>query len=327
MDGEERPEDQQVAIEARGQAPDMKTGAVPCARESAPEKRPRGRPKGSVNKVNKIAKEAITEAAPHAFLIRVMEGRVFKRAVVEDGRRTVPVRPTLTQSVTAAETLLRKISPDMRAVELTGDPERPVAVPWSDPELGRRVALILSQNVKAADEQTLGGRKGRPTAGVGARTGGTSSTPAAAPAPAFSHNAPETRDGAAEGYHPTATGDAHHGATSRDGEATEAKPQVPTPPPVGSMLRFSSNNWVIAACPPDRNGLPVIYELRNGAGLVRRGRFDVCLGLLRKQLGDGDLGICTIYKPTPDFFPSQPDQRPPAPERPQVLRRRPRGGE
>ena len=97
------------------------TDKQPVGPDSAPLKPKRGgRPKGSVNKCNRIAKEAILEAEPHRFLIRVMEGRLFKRAGTEAGRKTVACYPTLSQSVTAAETLLRKISPDIRATELSG---------------------------------------------------------------------------------------------------------------------------------------------------------------------------------------------------------------
>jgi hypothetical protein len=101
------------------------TVGVTVPAESAPVKR-RGRPKGSKNRVSKIGKEAIADAAPWEFLIRVMEGRVFKRAPETHARRTAPVRPTLEQSITAAEVLLRKVAADLKATELSGPDGAPI---------------------------------------------------------------------------------------------------------------------------------------------------------------------------------------------------------
>ncbi len=67
-----------------------------------------------------MAKEAIVEAEPHQFLIRVMDGRKFRRAGDDGGRRTTDCYPTLPQSIDAAQLLLRKIAPDLRAQEITG---------------------------------------------------------------------------------------------------------------------------------------------------------------------------------------------------------------
>lgn len=118
MVSEESVENQDVAVEVSDQASVFETGAASCAPKSAPAKR--GRPKGSVNKTNKVAKEAITEAAPHNFLIRVMDGRKFMRAAEEGSKRRTECYPTLSESTAAAETLLRKIAPDMRATEVSG---------------------------------------------------------------------------------------------------------------------------------------------------------------------------------------------------------------
>lgn len=99
--------------------PDVKTGAAP---ESDEKPRHRGRPKGSRNRTTRLAKEAIAAAAPHDFLIRIMQGRKFKRAGVDGGKATTDCYPTLAQSITAAETLLRKIAPDVKAMEIGGIP-------------------------------------------------------------------------------------------------------------------------------------------------------------------------------------------------------------
>ena len=124
MVSEESVENQGVAVEVSDQASVFETGAASCAPKSAPAKR--GRPKGSVNKTNKVAKEAITEAAPHNFLIRVMDGRKFMRAAEEGSKRRTECYPTLSESTAAAETLLRKIAPDMRSQEISGPDGGPI---------------------------------------------------------------------------------------------------------------------------------------------------------------------------------------------------------
>ncbi len=144
--GEKVSEVQEVVIEARGAEPVVETGTRPSAPESEPPKRKRGRPKGVPNKVNRIAKEAIAEAEPHSFLIRVMEGRVFKRAGESGAKRRTGCYPTLTESISAAETLLRKISPDLKATELTGKDGAPLVEPtYSTTEVARRIAFILAK--------------------------------------------------------------------------------------------------------------------------------------------------------------------------------------
>ena len=147
MDGDKGSEVQEVVIEARGAAPVVETGTRPSAPESAPKKRPRrGRPKGVPNKVNRVAKEAILAAEPHSFLIRIMEGRAFKRAGEPGAKRRTGCYPTLTESISAAETLLRKISPDLKATELTGKDGAPLVEPtYSTTEVARRIAFILAK--------------------------------------------------------------------------------------------------------------------------------------------------------------------------------------
>jgi hypothetical protein len=140
MDGKESTEIQEVVVEAQ------QDGAVTSTVPSDPVPKKRGRPKGSVNGATKIAKEAIAEAEPHVFLIRVMEGRKFRRAGSEGARRTVDCFPTLQESICAAQTLLKKIAPDLRSQELSGPDGADLAgpaVPARD--LARRVALLLSR--------------------------------------------------------------------------------------------------------------------------------------------------------------------------------------
>ncbi len=151
MDGEGSLEDQEVAIEVRGDGAGGATVSSKSASKSAPAKPRRGRPRGVPNKVNRIAKEAITKAEPHSFLIRVMEGRKFKRAGTEGAQRTTACYPTLTESISAAETLLRKIAPDLKSQELSGPGGSPLLEPTrreglqSRMELARSVAFVLAQ--------------------------------------------------------------------------------------------------------------------------------------------------------------------------------------
>ena len=132
--------------------PVASTDSKPVGPPCAPEKPKRGgRPKGSVNKVTGIAKEAILAAEPHSFLIRVMEGRKFMRAGENAGRKTTACFPTLEQSVVAAETLLRKISPDIRATELSGPDGGPIEQRTEILEASERVLVAMSAASSADD--------------------------------------------------------------------------------------------------------------------------------------------------------------------------------
>ena len=62
----------------------------------------------------------------------------------------------LAESVSAAETLLRKISPDLRATELTGKDGTPLTEPirygelYSTMETARRIAFVLASGAEAS---------------------------------------------------------------------------------------------------------------------------------------------------------------------------------
>jgi hypothetical protein len=75
---------------------------------------------------------------------------------------------------------------------------------------------------------------------------------------------------------------------SENENSGSAESEIPPPeaPEVGFRLRFVMSDWFVECKPPDRPNLPNIYELRSAAGLARRASFDVCMELLRKQLGD-----------------------------------------
>ena len=108
-------------IEAR--SPAAESGTV--SSETALPMRRRGRPPGMRNRVTKEGKSRIAESAPWELLIRVMEGRTFMRAE-EGGRVSRRVKPTLEQSVKAAELLLRRVVPEIKAQEVSGPGGAPV---------------------------------------------------------------------------------------------------------------------------------------------------------------------------------------------------------
>jgi hypothetical protein len=120
--------------------------------ENMPAKR-RGRPPGVPNKIARFGKEIINEAAPWDLLIRVMEGRTFRRAEKAGARRSAPVRPTLEQSIAAAEILMRKVIPDLKSNELTGANGGPIEsrstnVHINGTRLAEAVAAVLSQHAR-----------------------------------------------------------------------------------------------------------------------------------------------------------------------------------
>ena len=81
---------------------------------------------------------------------------------------------------------------------------------------------------------------------------------------------------------------------------SELKPEPvePTPPEVGCTVAFITSELSIKACPPDRDGLPVVYELHGRGGLMRRAAWGVVLELARQQVG-ADLGPFVAIGPQP----------------------------
>ena len=100
--------------------------------ESAPLKRPPGRPKGTPktggrqkgtpNRSTVQTRERIRKLAdPIGFLADVMDGKRMSAAGESGDAKKTWCYPTLAQRVQASETLLKKLLPDLRATELTGD--------------------------------------------------------------------------------------------------------------------------------------------------------------------------------------------------------------
>ncbi len=130
MDGESGAE----ILAFRGSGDELETENETVSASAARAKRRPGRPQGSKNKVPKAVKEAILEADPVNHLIRVMKGQKFMRAVDEGGKRRIAVYPTLVESNRAAETLLRKVAADLKAVEVDARNENTNTHAFTTPE-------------------------------------------------------------------------------------------------------------------------------------------------------------------------------------------------
>ena len=79
------------------------------------------------------------------------------RAGESGAKRRTDCYPTLGESISAAETLLKKISPDLKGLEIGGTADGvPVAVTAGEPldmrETARRLALIFQRNDPALAE-------------------------------------------------------------------------------------------------------------------------------------------------------------------------------
>ncbi len=78
--------------------------------------------KGTPNRSTVQTRDRIQELAdPIAFLADVMAGKRMVAAGEPGEAKTTWVFPTLTQRIQASETLLRKLLPDLRSVENTGN--------------------------------------------------------------------------------------------------------------------------------------------------------------------------------------------------------------
>ena len=306
-------------MDARGKAPDVQTGSAPCAPKSAPTKPRRGRPKGSVNRTNKIAKEAITEAAPHAFLIRIMEGRKFMRAAEDGAKRKVACYPTLQESTAAARTLLAKTCPDMKAVELAGKDGEPLVpnLAMTDKELARRVALILDQADKAAAEAAEDGSGDgslpahpRAEAPARARNGGPCPPPVDATAGAARKNGKTPPGGRFRQDDPSGGGEQAQSGFQNN-FSKNAKP-APTEPDPGQEARCAG--FVVRCTEGSRPDLPNSYQIRGSRGELLKKSVNGWSGALRwikARVGaDADMTI-EVFDPSPDYFDSiRPDQQP-----------------
>ena len=85
-----------------------------------------GRKKGIPNKISVATRERIQrEADPIGFLIDVANGKAIKAAFPskDDGTKTgtVQIYPTLDQRIEAAQYLGKKLMPDLKAIEMSGE--------------------------------------------------------------------------------------------------------------------------------------------------------------------------------------------------------------
>ncbi len=80
-----------------------------------------GRKKGTPNRVTQITRAYITkEGAPIRVLCQIASGKKMKAAAESGSPKQAKIFPTLAERLRAAETLARKIVPDVKAVEVTG---------------------------------------------------------------------------------------------------------------------------------------------------------------------------------------------------------------
>ena len=81
-----------------------------------------GRKKGTCNKDRTATVERIQKLAdPIGFLMRIMNGEEIEAAVEKDSTSVMKVRPTMEQRLSAAQALAKKVAPDMKAVEMSGE--------------------------------------------------------------------------------------------------------------------------------------------------------------------------------------------------------------
>ncbi|MCH9051134.1 MAG: hypothetical protein IIA72_08620 [Proteobacteria bacterium] len=88
-----------------------------------------GRKKGVPNRGTVETREFIQkEADPIAFLCRVSRGLQFEASIIPGGTEKSKMYPTLDQRLHAAQTLARKVLPDMKAIEMTGEAGAAISV-------------------------------------------------------------------------------------------------------------------------------------------------------------------------------------------------------
>ena len=81
-----------------------------------------GRRPGSPNKVNATTRARVErEADPIGFLVNIVNGEPIEVADPSDSSKTVTIYPNYEQRQDAAKTLARKVLPDMKASDHSGE--------------------------------------------------------------------------------------------------------------------------------------------------------------------------------------------------------------
>lgn len=131
---------------------------APYGNRKAGPGRPKGTPKtggrktGTPNLMSAEFRQWLSERArPFELLAAICAGEE-----IEDGGQAR--KPTLSERMRAAETIARKLVPDMAATTLNGANGGPVALTpsdvsagWSDLELARHVAFLLAKGIHSAE--------------------------------------------------------------------------------------------------------------------------------------------------------------------------------
>ena len=111
-----------------------------------------GRKPGTANQLPTELRQFINQRGrPLDLLAAIAAGRQVTAADPDNPGRKIKVYPTLRERTTAAQTLLNKLLPDLRATELTGVDGGPIAIDRTsglpeDIESARQIAFILARS-------------------------------------------------------------------------------------------------------------------------------------------------------------------------------------
>ena len=124
-----------VRVEAEGAVP------VPAKRPKVPGS---GRRKGSRNRSRTLTAEMIARKGdPIGFLCRVVQGEPISVAPEPGAREPVLAWPTMADRITAAVALGRKVTPDLKAMDIQRD--------------GSAVSIIMNLAPSRAEPKTIEG--------------------------------------------------------------------------------------------------------------------------------------------------------------------------
>ncbi len=250
-----------------------------------------GRPKGSKNRITRDLKIAAGK-----YTLRSL--RVLWKLASESPEPMIRLK--------AACELLDRAHGKPSQVQLIGGTGQPIQSQQLTVEISQRIASVFGQVAtvdpdksvaETLDDQSLrvvsaisylqasaeAAQSPREPAGSSASANGVSAAAAPAVTPAAPEVPPEVID-------------------------VTPEPEEPEAPAVGHTLTFLESDLCIIGCPPDRDGLPMVFELRNHSRLLSRGPFNVVLEKVRKQ-SSGDLGSWVLQKPRPTIEPTWPAQR------------------
>ncbi len=312
-------ESQGLSVVISNEASDLGTGAAESAppkskggrRKGMPKVPGSGRRKGATNALGKEARQWLAQNSNYLEVIaRTCAGKAVRMAG-PTGKQGWHY-PDWADRKWAAELVARKLVPDVSAAEISGPDGGPIQQQTEILEASQRVLVAMSaaspgdDTVATIGPDALEGVKALNFIQASQEAAERAEAPLRYSAPVVDVPSPA--------------------ASAEPVESVEEEPVPqgpPTPPDPGHVLRIQGSDWYVRALGPDRPGLPDVFELKCPTGLVRRGNFDLCLGLLTMQMG-GVIDEWRIEAPAPQPEVSRPDQRAVRGwVQPQVNRRRP----